>query len=210
MCDCDFLPHYFYLEHRGHSTAVSWLSGFKWARVCMQVCGDVPHPMSDGGGTLSQVQMGVPHPRSGWGYPILLTGGYPLQVWMGGTPSSWQGVPPSKMRMGVPHSADRGYPHPRSGWGGNLGYPPSKTRLDGVPPHPRLDALLPPSWGTPPSRTGWGTPTQDWMVYPPPQSKTGWGTPHPQPPVRRLISKASTCYVTGGVLLAFTQDFLVF
>ena len=48
------------------------------------------------------------------------------------------------------------------------------------------------------------------MVYSPP-SKTGWGTPSPNPRLDGvLISKASTCYAAGGVPLAFTQeDFLV-
>ena len=59
-----------------------------------------------------------------------------------------------------------------------------------------------------------GTPNQDWMGYPPtrsgwwgyPPTRTGWVTPSPI----RQSSKATTCYVAGGVPLAFTQeDFLV-
>ena len=52
-------------------------------------------------------------------------------------------------------------------------------------------------WGgdiprVPPTMTGWGTPHHDWMGYPP------------------ITSIASTCYVAGGMPLAFTQeDFLV-
>ena len=44
------------------------------------------------------------------------------------------------------------------------------------------------------------------MGYPyPPPSRTGWGSP-----VRRQSNIASTCYVAGGMPLAFTQeDFLV-
>ena len=68
-------------------------------------------PSSDQGGTSSQVQMGVPLPRSGWGVPILGLGGQgtPSQVRMGGTPSQVQD------------------------W---MQYPPPHPGLDGVPPPP--------------------------------------------------------------------------
>ena len=98
------------------------------------------------------------------------------------------GVPhPRSSWWGVPHPADGwgGVPHPRSRWGvlhpTNWGTP-SQVQVGGNP-HPRLDGV------PPPSRTGWGTP----------------------PPVRRQSSIASsTCYVTGGMPLALTQeDFLV-
>ena len=59
-----------------------------------------------------------------------------------------------------------------------------------------------------------GTPSQVWMGGTPSYvwtgtalSRTGWGTPHT---IRRQSSMASTCYVVGGMPLAFTQeDFLV-
>ena len=98
----------------------------------------------------------------------------------------------------------RGYPHPRSGAGGICRTPP---RLDGVPPvqdwmgyPPVQDWMVYPSsqdWmGYPSPRLDGLSPIQDWMGYP--------------PPIRRLISKASTCYAAGGVPLAFRQeDFLV-
>ena len=134
-------------------------------------------------------------------YPILLTGGGGgtlSQVWTGGYPipgmdggvsyprSRWGGGTPSQVWT----RGGRGVPYPADGK-----VSPSKIRTGGTPqsktgwvlPNPRLD-------GVPPSRTGWGTP---------PPSKTGWGTPPP-------VSKASTCYASGGVPLAFTQeDFLV-
>ena len=95
------------------------------------------------------------------------------------------------------------------------------------------------SGGGTPSRSGWyggGTPSQVWLGWYPIQGGTplarpgmgyplppgpgmgyppdmGWGTP-PGPemgyPPPRQISIASTCYMAGGMLLAFTQeDFLV-
>ena len=89
---------------------------------------ELPH-LADGEG-------GVPHPRSGWGYPI---------------PGLDRGTP-SQVQMRVPH--------PRSGQGG--GYPILLTEgtpipgMDGGVPHPAVQS---------PSkiRTGGGTPHQDWM-----------------------------------------------
>ena len=78
------------------------------------------------------IGVGVPHPRSRWGgyaipgqdggYPILLTGGSPSKIRMGGTLSCWWGG---------------GVPHPRSGWGGTRkpadgGGTPSKIRTGGL------------------------------------------------------------------------------
>ena len=149
-----------------------------------QVWMGVPNPAS--GGTPSQVwtggtpssQWGVPHPRSGWGGLIQLTGGTSSQIWMRGTISSWWGVPYLRSRWGYPISGlDRGVPL----WPG----------LDGVPPWPGLD-------GVPPSG-------QDWMGYPLPPSQNWMGYP-----LIRQSSIVSTCYVAGGMPLAFTQqDFLV-
>ena len=82
-----------------------------------QVWRGVPHPVFDGGGTLSQVWTGwVPNPRSG-------LGGTLSQIWMG--------VPPSKIRMRYPtHQRLDGVPPPsRTGWG---------------TPHPRLDEATSP------------------------------------------------------------------
>ena len=117
-------------------------------------------------------------------------GDTPSQVWTGGgTLSQVQmgGVPHPRSRWGgVPNLLMGGYPHSRSGWRGYPGVPPIRTGW--VTPSKT-------GMGTPLSRTGWGTPP----------SKTGWGTP-----IRRQISKASTCYASGGVLLASMQeDFLV-
>ena len=120
------------------------------------------------GGTLSQVWMGVPYPRSRQGGTPsqVQTGGIPSQVWTGGYPFLLMGVP-SCPRLDV-------VPLPIQNW---MGYPPFKTECSTFPHHPRL-------YRVPPSKTGWGTPP--------------------------LISKASTCYIVGGVLLTFTQeDFLV-
>ena len=109
-----------------------------------------------------------------------------------------------------------GGPHPRSGQGGT----PIQVSEWGYPvyPHPRLDGMPPPGQdgeypilltggtpiqdqdggtpSTPPSKTGWCTPLP---------SRTGWGTSHPRLDGVPPISKASTCYVAGGVSLTFTQ-----
>ena len=175
--------------------------GYVFTGVCLLNFWGYPIQLM-GGGTLSQVWMGVPHPASG---------GTPSQVWTGGYPIQPMGGTPSQVWMGWPHPADGGYlipdlaegyhiqlmgvPYLRSRWG----YPisgldrgvPLWPGLDGVPPWPGLD-------GVPPSG-------QDWMGYPPP----------PQPeldgvPPHRQSSIVSTCYVAGGMPLAFTQqDFLV-
>ena len=147
---------------------------------------------------------GVPHLRSGWGYPIPDPdgGGYPILL---------MGVPhPRSGRGGTPHQQN-GIPPYTLGMGGTLGYtacsrldgvPPIQTwdrgsrytGLDGVPhpdlgqggypgyPHPRLDVV-------PLFRTGWDTPyqqngippVQDWMGSPcpgldgiPPISRMGY------------------------------------
>ena len=81
----------------------------------IQLMGDpIPGP---GGGTPVQVQVGVPHSRSGWGYP-------PVQT--------WDGVPPFlALGLGTPPPIPgMGY-HPPSRPG--MGYPPS-LGLDGYPP----------------------------------------------------------------------------
>ena len=76
-----------------------------------------------------------------------------------------------------------------------MGYPPD---LRWGPPYLR--------WGTPPDLR-WGTP-QD-LRWGTPQDLR-WGTPLPGYPPITQCSIASTCYVVGGVPLAFTQeDFLV-
>ena len=81
-------------------------------------------------------------------------------------------------------------------------------RKDGSTPPPRLGRMgYPPT----PSQEGWGTP--------PPIQTWEWGTHTPPPPVQvrsqdgetpNRNSVACTCYVAGGIPLAFTQgDFLV-
>ena len=100
------------------------------------------------------------------GTPCCWWGGTPFQVWAGGylipgldlggvTPSCSWGVPPSRIRTGVPPVQDwMGYPLSKIGW---------------VLLHPRLDGVPPPSktgWVPPSSKTGWV----------PSLSKTGWGT----------------------------------
>ena len=167
-----------------------------------------------GGGPIPGLDGEVPHPRSRWGVPILLIRGVPH-------PRSGQGVPHPADGGGFPiPGLDRGYPILLMGGG----YP--IPGLDGGVPHPRLGLGVPillmggtPSqvwtggshprsgWGTSLSRTGCGTPWPrlDGVISPPPQSKTGWGRRRPP------VSKASTCYATGGVPLALTQeDFLVY
>ena len=125
---------------------------------------------------------GVPHPD--------LAGGYP---------------PPSRPGMGyLPPDLGQGTPHPTPTWDG---VPPPRWGVNWQTP-PWLDGV------PPPTMTGWGTPHHDWMGTPspwldgvPPQHHHDWmGYP---PPIRQS-SIASTCYVAGGMPLAFTQeDFLV-
>ena len=146
----------------------------------------------------------------------------------GGTPSSWQGgYPISGPGRGGTPSSWWGYPTSRWGWGGTpsswwrstpsqvqvggVGYP---IQLIGVP-HPRSRLRVPhPADGgmIPHTRFRWAyAPIQDWMGYhhlSPPPSKTGWGILAP-PPLRRQSSIASTCYMEGGMPLAFTQEDLL-
>ena len=114
----------------------------------------------------------------------------------GGTPSrsGWWGTP-SQVWL-------RGVSHPRSGWG----YPIPGLAKGGTPSQVWLGRGYPISvWGTPATPS----PTQHGMGYPPRHGTgylpdMGWGNPP------RQISIASTCYMSGSMLLAFTQeDFLV-
>ena len=101
----------------------------------------------------------------------------------------------------VPHPRSGGYPHPRSGWWGYLGYPLARSGWWGYPGYPPGQVWMVGVWV--PARPGLeGVPGV------PPMTRTGWGTPHPLPIRQSRI--ASTCYVAGGMPLAFTQeDFLV-
>ena len=142
---------------------------------------------------------GVARPRSRWGegapHPADWGVLHPRSRW-GGYPSSWWGVPHPRSRWGYPIQLI-GIHHPTDGG------TPSQVQARGT--NPGLD-------GAPPFKTGWGNPplVQDWMGYPPILDWMGDpSTPaHPRldgVPVRKLISKASTCYAAGGVPLAFTQ-----
>ena len=117
-----------------------------WGNVIVSVC---PH-LQGGGGTPSEVWMGVPYLRSRWGgdpYPSLDGRGNPIPGSDGWYPIPGldEGVPHARSEWDVRHSADGGYPHPRSGCG--------------VPP--------------PPSTTGWGTHLfkSGWVPPPLPISK---------------------------------------
>ena len=131
----------------------------------------------------------LPPASEGWGKVLfsvclsvhILGWGYPSQIYVGGTPSQvWVGGVP------CPWSGQGGYPIP----GLALGYT-----------IPCLAGRYPIS--------GQGYPTdQVWMGVPmvPPIPRPEMGYP---PPITQS-SIASTCYVEGGVPLAFTQeDFLV-
>ena len=95
----------------GGTQSQVWMWGGTPSQVWM-VGGEYPIPGLDGGG-------GVPHPRSGWWYPIPgLDGGgvpHPRSGWWGGTPSQvwmvggypparseWWGVPPTMTGWGTP------------------------------------------------------------------------------------------------------------
>ena len=110
--------------------------------------------------------------------------------------------------MSVHTSTGRGVPQP--GLDGGGGVPWSGLDGGGVP-QPVLDG----GGGTPVRSEWWGVPRvppqHDWMGYPP--TMTGW-VPHCDwmgyPPQHDWMGVASTCYMAGGVPLAFTQeDFLV-
>ena len=48
MCDCDFLPYYFYIEHSGHSAAAAYPSISLSSFAYMQVCGFNLHKYKTG------------------------------------------------------------------------------------------------------------------------------------------------------------------
>ena len=160
--------------------------------------------------------------------------GYPNQVWMvGGTPFLGWGVPWPGLDGGYPirgvggdtwPGLDGGGIPPSQAW--MVGGYPGQVWMVGVPggtPWPGMDGGGYPSqvWmvgGLPspsPARSGWwgGTPARSvcWEGYPPGQvwMVGGYLGYPPHPPIRQS-SIASTCYVTGSMPLAFTQeDFLV-
>ena len=96
-------------------------------------------------------------------------GGYPIQSWWGGTPSSHGGgYPIQSWGGGTLSSHGRGYPRypPGQTWDG---VPPIQT-WHGVPSHPDLGWGTPCpdlAWGTPPSRPVMGYPPRPGMGYPP-------------------------------------------
>ena len=110
---------------------------------------------------------GVPHARSGEGYPIPCPGGYPI-------PGLGEGVPCPRSGGGVPRPRSVGGGSPsRPGWGVPQ-VSPCQT-WDGVPPLARPGMGYPPwpdlGWGTPQPDLGWGTP----------RPYLGWGTPPARP-----------------------------
>ena len=115
------------------------------------------------------------------GTPILHDEGYPILP-DGGTPTHKTGwrYPLIKTGWGTSLSKLHGVPHVRTGCG-NGGI--HLSRLDGgIPYHlSRLDGSIPPQ-----SRPDGGNPT-----------------------LSGDSSRPSTCYVAGGMPLAFTHDFLV-
>ena len=119
----EFLPHTF--RRNGEGNVFTGVCPFTPGEG-----GGVPGLRSRLGGwvTPSQVWIG--------GYPILLMGSTPPQVWMGGAPSQvWTGGVPHPGLDGemCPHPADRGVPPSKIRTGGTLGYPLPRT-----------------GWGTPP------------------------------------------------------------
>ena len=98
--------------------------------VYTSIGGGGPNPVQTGGGggTLSFLTGGYPHPSwLGWGLPpSFLMEGYPIQSWqgiplsfpMGDTPiQSWQGYHIPGQEGEVPHPFSRMGSGPRSGWG---------------------------------------------------------------------------------------------
>ena len=150
-------------------------------------------------------------------------GGYPSQVWMvggeasqpgldgGGTPARsgwWGGTPARSWWWGVSQPGLDGGGYPVLMVGGST---PARSEWLGVPrvsPRPGLDGGGTPSqvwmvggtWGNPPPSLDGVPPHHDWMGYPPP-----WLDEVPP-----STSIESTCYMAGGMPLAFMQeDFLV-
>ena len=161
-----------------------------------------------GGGTPSKVSVrGYPIPGLGRRCPVpgLDGGGYPIPG-LGGTLSQVRGGTPSQIWVGVPHPRSGGYsiPYLDGGYsipGLNWGYP--IPGLDegylillmggtwhGVPLLSRSQVRM----GVPPSPK-WGTPHQQDGVSPAIPVRTG-GYPN-------WNSMACTCYVAGGMPLAF-------
>ena len=102
------------------------------------------------------------------------------------------------------YAADEGYPCPSLG---GTRVPPFQVRMLGTPiwltggRKGEGVSSIGTEWGYPPVKTEWDTHSS---------IRTGWEYPPPSS-IRRQSSRASTCYVAGGMLLAFTQeDFLVF
>ena len=155
-----------------------------------------------GGGGVPQSGLagGVPHPRSGQGGVLYLRsgqGGHPIPGLHreGGTPSPappheqvWMGYPPD-LGWGTPQTWDR-------------------VPLDlgpGIPPNLGLgtpqpwDQVPPQTWDWVPPNLGWGTPPD--LVPPRPGTRY---PPHLGPGTPPGI--VSTCYVAGGMSLAFMQE----
>ena len=89
-----------------------------------------------------------------------LVGGYPIQIWSGGTPSkpNWGWYPIQTWSGGTPSRPGQGYPI-QTWSGGILGTPSPSRPVMGYPPDLR--------WGTPHHPDlGWGTP-QTWDGVPP-------------------------------------------
>ena len=95
---------------------------------------------------------------------MVVGGGYPIQSWWGGTPSSHGGGYPIQSWWGIPHPVMGGVP----------GVPPPSRPGWATPHHPDLTGVPLPTIQTWP---GYSPTIQTWLEYPPP-SRPGWGT-HP-------------------------------
>ena len=144
-----------------------------------------------------------PHPKDGGRYcfqfvcqstsrgvPQSGLGGYPIPGLAGGVPhprSGQRGTPSQVWWGGTPSQVCWGVPHPRSGRG-----------VPGVPPQTRS------GWGS--IQTWDGVPPSTWDGVHPPDLGRGtpqtWDVVSPLPP-----GIASTCYVAGGMPLAFNLMF---
>ena len=185
---------------------------FSQVCVCSTFGGGYPIPGLAGGGggtSIPGLAGEVSHLRLGRGVP------HPS--WGGCT----QGIPPTRSGWGTPQTWDR-VPPPDQVW---MGYPPDQVWMgysprtwDRVPPQDLGQGNPPRTWDGVPPDLGWGTPqtwdgvtSQTWDRVPPaPRPGTGYHPPPPDQVWIRQSSTASTCYVAGGVPLAFTQEnFLV-
>ena len=154
--------------------------------------GGISIPGLDLGGYPILLTGGVPHPRSGWGTPLIRRQISIVSTCYvaGSMPLAFRGtflyllLPTSKVEEGTSSQVQMGgVPYPRSRQGGY--YPSQVWMVGGIPRVPPGQIWMvggtPPArswwWGYPLATSGWwGVP---WVPLPPRLARSGWGTPQP-------------------------------